>query len=279
MNILGVNYYQHHAAAALVVKGNLIAAAEEERFTRIKHDGQLPTQAIAYCLQEGGLELSDIDLIAISVDFLRLFREKYLRYTLNNFPAANALFLQNTQNIQKLLTAEEQLRSRLNYSGKVDFYKHHLCHAASSYYLSGFKEAVVVSVDGLGEIETTIIAHANKKEINIIREQNFPHSLGLLYEAMCAYLGYRFGSEGIVMALASFGNSNAVVGRDRTYQDIFNDMVKLEDDALFKIDLSYFNYPHTKDGWVSSKFIDIFGPHKSYEAPITQQFSVKFLIR
>lgn len=270
MNILGVNYYQHNSAAALISDGQLIAAAEEERFSRIKHDGRVPKHAVEYCLREGNLKLKDIDLIAVSVDFVRLFREKYLRYTLENFPKANELLMQNAQNMRTLLTAEDALRTTLNFDGRVEFFKHHLCHMASSFFMSGFEKATLVSMDGLGEIETTVAAYGDNKGISTIASQEFPHSLGLLYQAISAFLGYRFGSEGTVMALASFGNGDEIVSQGKSYNEIFDEMIILKDDGLFDINPDYFNFPYTKTGWVSNKFTEIFSTHKSFEAPITQ---------
>lgn len=270
MNILGLNFYHHNASAAIVVDGELIAAAEEERFSRVKNDGMLPIMSINFCLNKTDMEIADIDTIAISFDFYRLIKEKYLKYTLDNFPNSNELLLQNIPNMQKLLGAEKHLRDSLSYSGKIEYVKHHIAHMASSYYLSGYKEAALVSIDGLGEIESTVLGIAKNNTIKIIKTLDFPHSLGVLYASITNYLGFNSGSEGTLMALASFGNENEIVPNGtESYIDVFRDMVHLEKDGLYTLNLSYFNFPYTKTGWVSDKFTKIFGPHKLYEEETT----------
>ena len=167
MNILGVNFYQHNSSAALVIDGKLIAAIEEERLTRIKDDGQVPLEAIKYCLLEANLKLSDIDIVTISLDFKRLLKKKYLEYTVNSFPKANELFIQNIDNFKKLYFAEDEFRKKLNYNGKIKYVKHYLGHISSSYFLSGFDDSAVVSIDGLGEVESTVIGEFKNGKLNI----------------------------------------------------------------------------------------------------------------
>jgi carbamoyltransferase len=273
LNILGVNFYQHNSSAALVIDGKVIAAVEEERFTRIKNDGSVPLNAIEYCLKTANLgNINSIDVIVVGLDFHRLLKEKYLQYSLDNFPTTTDLLLQNVDNFKKLLGAENEFREKSGYNGKIEYAKHHLAHMASSYYLSGFQDSALVSADGLGEIESTAIGIAKGKDIKIVESQDFPHSLGLLYQAVTRYLGYNSGSEGTVMALASFGNYDALIDNDkenRTYKEVFEDMFTLKNDALFELNFDYFNFHKTKVGWVSDKFTDIFGMHKEYKDEVT----------
>ncbi len=274
MNILGLNFYQHNASAAIVINGSLIAAVEEERFSRIKNDGNLPVESINFCLNQANINLHQVDIIAVSIDFNRLVKRKYLKYTLDNFPESNDLFLQNIINMKKLLGAEKYLRESLSYNGKIEYVKHHLAHMASSYYLSGYKESALVSLDGLGEIESTVIGVAKDNKIEIIQSVDFPHSLGMLYTSITNYLGFNSGSEGTLMALASFGDENATIlngkNKGESYMDIFNDMVNIEEGGMYTLNLSYFNFPYTKYGWVSDKFTNIFGPHKKYNDETTE---------
>lgn len=270
MNILGINFYQHNASVALVQEGKLTAAIEEERLTRIKDDGQIPLKSIEYCLKEASINLDDIDLITVSIDFNRLLKEKYLKYTVDNFPKSNELFIQNMDNFKKLSLAENEFREKLNYTGKIKYVKHYLGHMASSYFFSGYKDSALVSVDGLGELESTAIGKFENGKLKILEKINFPHSLGMLYTAITRYLGFNSGSEGTVMALASFGDEKKKIpNRNKTYIDVFNKMLILKKDS-FELNLDYFNFPYTKTGWVSDKFTNIFGGHKHYDEEITE---------
>lgn len=269
MNILGVNFYQHNASVALVQNGELICAIEEERLTRIKDDGQVPVRSIKYCLSQANLSLDDIDVVCISLDFKRLLKKKYLKYTIKQYPLANELFIQNIDNFKKLYNAEDEFRKKLNYNGKIKYVKHYLGHIASSYFLSGYKNSALVSVDGLGELESTVIGKFENGKLEILKKINFPHSLGLLYTTITRYLGFNSGSEGTIMALASFGNENQnIPNTNNTYLEIFEDMLILEDDG-YRLNLEYFNFPYTKVGWVSDKFTSIFGKNKLYKDEIT----------
>lgn len=271
MNILGVNIYGHDTAACLVINGNVVAAVEEERLSRIKHDKSFPLKAIIACLNVGNIAISDIDLIAVSKDFELLIKEKYLRYTLEMYPKSNRLLSESLDNLKYILNIENEIRETLGYGGKIEFLNHHHTHFASSYFPSGFSEAALVSIDGLGEIASTVIGVGEQNEIKSLFEINFPHSLGILYASVTAYLGFDpNSSEGTTMALASFGNPNAILAEGKSYYDIFKEILRINEDGSYDVDLSYFNYPYTKEGWVSQKFIDIFGPRKLYAEPTTE---------
>jgi carbamoyltransferase len=272
MNVLGLNIYGHDTAAALVMDGNLIAAVEEERLTRVKHERRFPFHSIEYCLKEGNITLDDIDILAVSKDFDKLFKEKYLQYTIDNYPKANGLFLGGLDNIKEIMSIDYIIKNDLGYIGTVEYCLHHLCHVASSYFLSGFKDAALLSVDGLGEIDSTLLGYAVDGKINVINTIKFPHSLGMLYQAFTYYLGYKPNfSEGTVMALASFGDENAKSISGKTYIDIFREMIKLHDDGTFEINLEFFNYPYKREGWVSDKIIQLLGPMRKQDDEITQR--------
>ncbi len=272
MVVLGLNIYGHDTAAAIVKDGELIAAIEEERLSRKKHDRDFPYLAIEYCLKEASLTLNEIDCLAVSKDFDKLFKEKYLQYTLDNYPKANELFLGGIDNIKEITNVENEIRETLQYNGKIKYCLHHVCHISSSYHLSGFEESAVLSVDGLGENDTTVLGHGKNGKITILDSIKFPHSLGMLYQAFTYFLGFTPNSaEGTVMALASFGDENSKNAQGVAYIDIFRDMINLHDDGTFSFNLEYFNYPFTRKGWVSEKTVELLGEKRKNSDEILQK--------
>lgn len=271
MIILGINFYGHDAAAAIIRDGIMLAAVEEERFSRKKHDGSIPVNAVKYCLKEAGITINDVDIVAVGHDFERLFKEKYLGYTALSYPKANALFLQGIDSMKFILDAENLLRSAIGYSGQIKFLNHHKCHLASAFFLSGFDEAACVSVDGLGDIEASVIGFGDGADISMLESVDFPNSLGLLYTAVTYYLGFSPNSaEGTVMALASFADGNQKIPNgSMTYNEVFADILKMDESGKYYINFEYFNFPYTKDGWVSEKFISTFGSARSREDEVT----------
>lgn len=269
MKILGINIYGHDTAACLLVDGKIVSAIEEERLSRVKHDKRFPVLSVQKCLEMGGLESKDIDLVVVSKNFELLIKEKYLRYTLDVFPKANQLFVDGVDNLKYILNVENEIREKIGYHGKIEYINHHVGHIASSYYTSGFAEAALVSIDGLGEIESTLIGVGRGDQIESLENINFPHSLGLFYAAVTYYLGFDpTSSAGTTMALASFGNPHAKIKDGKSYYDVFCDMLLVKEDGTFSLDLEYFNFPFTRQGWVSQKFIDIFGHYRKKEDSI-----------
>ena len=271
MNILGVHCYGHDTAAALVIDNEVVCAIEEERLTRKKHDNDLPLNAINWCLKYAGLNINKIDIIVIPLIHKKLIKKKYLKYTLDNFPESLPLLVEGKDNINKILNNVNELRSKLGYKGKIIELDHHLCHFASAYYLSGFENSVCVSIDGIGEIASTATGHANRGNLEINKTIDFPHSLGLLYSSITDYLGFKHhSSEGTVMALASYGDClQKIPTKHDTYEKIFDEIINLEDDGGYKLNLSYFNFPFTRNGWVSKKFIDLFGKKRGKNEKVT----------
>lgn len=270
MKTLGVNVYGHDTAAALVVDGILVHAVEEERLSRQKHDTQLPFQAIAYCLEEAGLAVNDLDMIAFSTDLDRLVREKYLRYHLENFDACREHLAQSAGKISEILGRQETVRQTLGFNGTIKSYQHHLCHLASSFYQSGFEECATVSIDGQGEIETTLIGHGLNGKIKTLNKVDFPNSLGVVYTALTFYLGYRPNSaEGTVMALAAMGDPDQKISNDgRTYYELFCELISPTKDGGFEVNTTWFNYPFTRQGWISEKFTSVLGPPRKPESDL-----------
>ena len=270
MYYLGINYYGHNTSCALVKDGKLIYAAEEERFSRKKNDGSIPIKSIKDCLRHSKITINDIDEIYAATVPSRLIKEKYLKYSINNFPNANSLLLEKKSfKIMNFLNnAEEIIKNKLNYKKKIKFINHHYCHLASTHFLSGFDNSCCVSIDGLGEIESIAIGKGEEKKIKLTESVDFPNSLGMFYSAFTHYLGFQaISSEGTVMALATFGNYNQLIPQKKiTYYSQLKSMINLNKNLQLKIDLSWFNYPFTRDGWVSEKFINFFGKPRSKDS-------------
>ena len=276
MNILGVNAFHADSSAAIVCNGKLVAAAEEERFRRIKHWAGFPSQAIAYCLQEAKLSLSDLDSIAINQDSRANFGAK-LGYMMTSLPrpqlVIDRLFTRGRkQNIEELF-AEHFPKQK--FSGKIINVEHHLAHLFSAYYVSPFQDAAVVSVDGFGDFASTVWGEGHDGDVNVASRILFPHSLGQFYQALTQYLGFpHYGDEYKVMGLAPYGAS--------TLQDSMEKIVRLLDNGRFELDLKYFK--HHREGnsyqWVGGepKFNDLFspelerllGPRRRPDEPITE---------
>jgi carbamoyltransferase len=261
MRVLGVSCYFHDAAAALISDGQLVAAAEEERFSRQKHDSRFPRQAIAFCLRAGGLKASDLDLVVFfEKPFLKL--ERLLVSTLLTWPRSRALF---SESIISFLGKKIWIRTLLEQElgvppSKILFSEHHLSHAASTFFVSPFEEAAILTVDGVGEWTTTNIGKGTGNHIEILEEIRFPHSLGLLYSAFTAFLGFEVNEgEYKVMGMAPYGQPRFVEEVRR--------VVNLRDDGSFELNLDYFDFPHSTERTYGRNFERLFGPPRLPEAP------------
>jgi carbamoyltransferase len=256
--ILGISAFYHDSAAALIVNGKIIAAAQEERFTRKKHDPSYPTNAIDYCLSEASLSLDQVDYIAFyDKPFLKFERllETYVALApkgLQSFRMSMPIWLREKLFLKDMLIKEIKKVDKNFNDGKMMFGEHHFSHAASAFYASPFEEAVVITLDGVGEWATTTVAIGKGHELNIVKEIHFPHSLGLLYSAFTYYTGFRVNSgEYKVMGLAPYG--------DPKYKDLILDkLIDLKEDGSFRLDQSYFNYAAGLT-MVNQKFADLFG--------------------
>jgi carbamoyltransferase len=235
--ILGISAYYHDSAACLVRDGEIVAAAQEERFTRKKHDADFPTHAAAYCLREGGLTPAELDYIGFYDKPLLKFErilENYLGVAprgLRSFLTAMPVWLK-----EKLFTRDTILRKFPGFQGKMLFTEHHESHAASAFYPSPFAEAAVLTMDGVGEWATSSYGAGRGKDLELLGELHYPHSLGMLYSAFTYYTGFKVNSgEYKVMGLAPYGEPR--------YVDlIFGKLVQLRDDGSFKMNMRYFNY-------------------------------------
>ena len=272
MNILGISAFYHDSAAALVRDGIPFAAAQEERFSRRRHDASFPVHAVNYCLAEGGLTLRDVDLVVFyEKPFLKFERllETYLAEAprgFRSFRASMPVWLRDKLFQRKVLEDELKLIDALaDARGKLRFSEHHLSHAASAFYPSPFRDAAILTIDGVGEWTTTSTAIGAGNRITIQKELHFPHSLGLLYSAFTWYTGFRVNSgEYKVMGLAPYGEP-------RYAQRILDNVIDLKSDGSFRLDQRYFNYA-TGLTMTSDRFHDLFdGPPRSPDEPLTQR--------
>jgi len=256
--ILGISAFYHDSAAVIIIDGEIIAAAQEERFTRKKHDSSYPTNAINYCLSEAQLLFEQLDHIAFyDKPFLKFERllETYVAFApkgWQQFRIAMPIWLSEKLFLKNMITKEIRKVYPEFDSETLLFGEHHLSHAASAFYASPFEDAIVLTLDGVGEWATTTVAIGKGNELNIVKEIHFPHSLGLLYSAFTYYTGFRVNSgEYKVMGLAPYGEP-------KYKKLILNNLIDLKEDGSFRLDQSYFNYA-TGLTMVNQKFIDLFG--------------------
>ena len=271
--ILGISAFYHDSAAALIQDGEIIAAAQEERFSRIKHDERFPQNAIKYVLEEGNVKLDQIDYVVFfEKPFLKFERllETYLAFAPNgfqSFSAAMPIWLREKLFQKKFLfDLLQDLDENFKDIKKIKFSEHHYSHAASAFYPSPFDEAIILTLDGVGEWATTTVAHGKDNQITMLKEIHFPHSLGLLYSAFTYYTGFKVNSgEYKVMGLAPYGKP--------IYKDlIINNLIDLKEDGTFRLDMSYFNFA-TGLTMTNKKFEDLFGqPVRKKEDDLLTQF-------
>jgi len=264
--ILGISAYYHDAAAAILVEGNILAAAHEERFTRKKHDPSFPTNAVRYCLTEAGLTLTDVDAV-IFYDKPLLKFERLLETALMYAPRGVAQFISSmTVWVKEKLFLESLIVKELKRIGAYDskrtkllYSEHHLSHAASAFYPSPFEEAAILTIDGVGEWATASICHGREREIELLSELRFPHSLGLLYSAFTYFLGFRVNSgEYKLMGLAPYGShgSDEVTRFKKLITDV---LVTIKEDGSLFLHQEYFDYAAGLKMVRESKWEALFG--------------------
>jgi carbamoyltransferase len=275
--ILGVSAFYHDSAASILVDGDIVAAAHEERFTRKKHDSSFPINAIRYTLDEAGISYND--LMAVSfydkpiLKFERLL-ETYHAFApkgFKSFASAVPVWIKEKLFMRNLL---REGFSALG-DGKVPVYfpEHHLSHAASAFYPSPFEEAAIVTVDGVGEWATTTIGYGKGKDIKILQELRFPHSIGLLYSAFTYYTGFKVNSgEYKLMGLAPYGNSESTQTKDFCNK-ILNNLVDIREDGSILLNMEYFDYATGLKMVNEKKWKKLFGiPPRMSETEISQEY-------
>ena len=272
MRILGISAFYHDSAAALVDDGRIVAAAQEERFTRKRHDSDFPLRAIDFCLTESGGTLADVDhVVFYDKPFLKFERllETYLAFAPRGFASfrmAIPVWIKEKL-FQKGLLAKElkALAPDIDWETRLLFAEHHQSHAASAFFPSPFEEAVVLTMDGVGEWATTSAGLGRGSELDIIREIHWPHSIGLLYSAFTYYTGFKVNSgEYKVMGLAPYGEPVYA-------QKILDELIDLKEDGSFRLDQSYFNYC-TGLTMTNGKFDALFGgPPRAPDRELLEQ--------
>ena len=261
MIVLGISCYMSDAAAALVGDGKIIAACEEERFTRKKHDGNFPLNAIQYCLDEAEINISQVDHVAYYIDPWYQFGNRMLEVA-RFLPASLSLASGYGGKWKNMLFIRNDFRKCFGLNGKLPFsfhfVEHHLAHAASTFLVSPYEESAILTMDESGEFTSTLFSHGTGKKINKLDYLGHPHSVGSFYKAVTGYLGFpKQYQEGKVMGLASYGEPDQRVGK----------LVKTLNRNKFKLDLSYFGLYASE---VSQKFRDEFGTSREAEGPITK---------
>ena len=258
-SILGISAFYHDSAAALIVDGKIISAAQEERFSRKKHDSRYPFNAINFVLSYSNLKLSEVDhIIFFEKPFLKFERllETYLAFAPKGFTSfcmAMPIWLREKL-FQKKFLYEKLKQHDENFKdiNKINFSEHHFSHAASAFYPSPFKDAIILTLDGVGEWATTTVAVGSDNKIKMLKEIHFPHSIGLLYSAFTYYIGFKVNSgEYKVMGLAPYGKPK--------YKDIIlRKIIDLKEDGSFRLNMKYFNYT-TGLTMTNKNFSNLFG--------------------
>ena len=261
--VLGISAQFHDAAATLVRDGELVAAAAEERFSRVKHDPSLPFRAAKWCLEHEGIGVGDLEYVAFHEKPLRKF-ERLMITQINAFPRSLEAFRRTalTWFADKLWVRSSLSKGLAVDARKIVFSDHHLSHAASTFYTSPFSEAAVLTVDGVGEWASTALFDASADGIDRLSEIRFPHSIGLIYSAFTAYLGFQVNDgEAKVMGLASYGTPR--------YVDEVRKVIRSDTSRGVDIDLSYVTYQHSATKSFSSKFEELFGPARAPDTKLS----------
>ena len=276
MHILGINAFHGDASACLIRDGKIVAAAEEERFRRVKHWAGFPSEAIRYCLQEGGLGLADLDHVALNQDTKANLGRK-VTYTLSKGPDLR-LVLDRIRNKRERAGVHEQLERAFageRFKGKVHAVEHHVAHMSSAFHVSPFEQATVVSVDGFGDFASAAWGRGDGTRIEVEDRVYFPHSLGIFYQALTQFIGFpNYGDEYKVMGLAPYG--------EPSYLPAMRQIVKLMPNGGFELDLRFFRHHREKIEYewengsptvgelFSPALAELLGPARAADAPLEQ---------
>jgi len=264
MYILGLNSFIHDSSACLIHNNEMVAYAEEERFNREKHTGKLPAKTIDFCLSEAGITINDVQHIGFSwrpvkhlvyriIDLYKYFPDAFIKVNIGR----RSIFF-------NMINLKNHLKNKYKYRNGLHFVDHQLCHAASTYYTSPFKDAAILVLEANSERETTLFATGKGNNIKKIKSIRYPNSIGLLYLCVTEYLGFKENSgEGKVMGLAPYGIP--------TYYDKFNQIIKLMPELNLFLDMSYFDVHLKKETYVTDKFIKLFGPRREPESKIKKR--------
>jgi carbamoyltransferase len=260
MHILGLSCYFHDASAAILRDGHLIAAAEEERFSRVKHDFGFPSRAIAFCLEQAGIRGEDLDYVAFfEKPFVKF--DRILNTTFAEVPKSGAVFRQAiTAWLLDKMWVKNRIREALRVPDeRILFVEHHQSHAASAFFCSPFDDAAILTVDGVGEWATATTGRGRDRTIDLTHEIHFPHSLGLLYSAFTAFLGFEVNEgEYKVMGMAPYG-------RPRFVEQV-RKLINVGSDGSFSLNLEYFEFQRSTTRTYSDAFVKLFGAPRPVES-------------
>jgi len=263
MYILGISAYYHDSAACIVKSGKVLVAVEEERFSRIKHDNSFPFQAVKFCLEYLSLTIQDIYCVSYYEKQLLKF-ERILGMFVKTYPYSIKPFLKSLPEwLDYKIKIEYTVRKKLGFKKKIFFIPHHLSHASAAFYPSPYKKAAILTVDGVGEYQTTALWQGNKTEIELLKEINFPHSLGLFYSTITAFLGFRVNNDEYkVMGLAAYGKPKFV-------KDLYK-IIDIKQDGSFRLNLKYFAFEYSFQMW--SKCLEkLLGKPRKSNDPLNQR--------
>ncbi len=272
MKILGISCHYHESAAALIIDGRVVAASAEERFSRKKHDARFPQGAIAFCLAHAGIEAEDLDFVVFYEKPFRKF-ERNLRMAMRYFPASGGFFAHSMQNaLTEKLWIKSEIAGKLNVDmDKILFVPQHVAHAAASFYPSPFETAAVLTLDGVGEWTTGTMGMAKGHRIYLEKEMRFPHSVGLLYSAFTAFLGFEVNDgEYKVMGMAAYGKPKYVAKIRRLFTQ--------SQDAALMLDLSYFSFHYSDKRMFTQKFISLFAGCDRFDLAASLQVVVEDIV-
>jgi len=265
LNILGLSCFYHDAGACLLRDGELVAAAEEERFTRLKHDSSLPVHAASYCLDAGNVDPDQLDYVIFYEKPLLKFERIVAGYAAT-YPRSRGAFVKAMQTwLGSKLWVRGQIRDGLGFDGEVLFGEHHQSHAASAFFPSPFADAAVLTADGVGEWASTTLGIGHDIDLELSHEIRYPHSLGLLYSAFTAYLGFEVNEgEYKVMGMAAYGRPTQV--------DKVRKLIHLVDDGSYRLDLRYLGYAHGLRS-IDEPFVELFGPPRAPGPELEDRFA------
>ncbi|MCX5772719.1 MAG: carbamoyltransferase [Candidatus Hydrogenedentes bacterium] len=265
MNLLGISAFYHDSAACFVRDGDIVAAAQEERFSRKKHDPRFPSNAAAYCLKEGAVDINDVDYVVFYDKPFVKFERLLMTYLAIAPRGLRSFISQMPAWLKEKIFMRATIRRELGYSGKILFASHHQSHAAAAFFPSPFEKAAFITLDGVGEWATSTYGVGEGNRVRILKQINFPHSLGLLYSAFTYFTGFKVNSgEYKLMGLAPYGEPTFVPA-------ILRELIDIKEDGSFRLNMEYFDYCAGLR-MTSDKFARLFGgPARKPESKITQR--------
>jgi carbamoyltransferase len=265
MYILGLSAYYHDSAAVLLKDGKILCAMEEERFSRIKHDNSFPFQAVRFCIDRAGISINDIDYVSYYEKPLLKF-ERIIDSFVATYPKALFPFLKGMPEwLDYKIKVGHTIRNALGFQGKVLFTHHHVSHASAAFFPSPFKEAAILTIDGVGEYQTTGLWSGKERIITPLKRIDFPHSLGLLYSAFTAFIGFKVNEDEYkLMGLAAYGRP--------LYMNKIKQIISIKDDGGFALDMRFFSFREDFRMW-NSNFEKLFGKPRDPDKPLTKKFA------